>query len=526
MNNIALPKLIVWGVTVLALPFAMLLGSWIGEGRTRELLIMVGLSILGILLLWIPQWLWVFAIGSMFVPGQLPFLPLPFKPMELFLLLLLARFVVEDVVFKKRWIKLGPSPDSFFIIGLLIVMLWHGFHDRFAMRSLGSLVWGGRNYFSMMLGFSAYFMLQSTSLNQKPFRHLPSIILAFGFIDFLFNLIVFLMPHLGGTLSSFYGDATANSGELFARRLGFAGNFGYLLIFWSLSDCRFQDFLHKGRLVKASVFCLGFMLCAASGYRSSLIIAAIITAVAAFRDFRFGAIFMLIPVSLAFSALIGLHLSGIKLPVTIQRGLVWVPGAGWDEAATADATGSDEFRGEVWDLWLKTEFPRHPILGRGFGLNYEDMIATMPFLSEEGAGTAWLSKYNRNEAFVVSGNVHHGFFSTVDRFGLIGGLCFIFWTFYMLRRMFMELAASRNAPMNPALQWLSLYVISFTIGFPFGALRAENFLPQQLILCGLFTALLAASKSSSSKSQPGTSSLKKPAPAPRLNPIRPPAILR
>ena len=48
--------------------------------------------------------------------------------------------------------------------------------------------------------------------------------------------------------------------------------------------------------------------------------------------------------------------------------------------------------------------------------------------------------------------------------------------------------------MNPALQWLALYVITFSFGFPLGALRVENFLPQQLFLCGLFAALLAATQ--------------------------------
>lgn len=498
MNKLALPRLIVWAVTALSLPFAMLMGNWVGEGRTRELFMLVGLAILGVLLFGIPQWLWILAVGSMFVPGQLPFLPLPFKPMELFLILLIARFIIEDIIFKKQWIQLGPRPDRFFIIGLLIIVVLHGFQDRFAMRMLGSDTWGGRSYFSILLAFAAYFVLQSAKLDIPLFRYLPSIALAFGFIDFSINAISFVLPELAGPLGVIYSDVSVDTAPEFSRRLGFAANFGFLLLFWSVSDCRLQDFLTKGRLFKGAIFCLGLILCGISGYRSSIAIAAIIVAIAAFRDLGFASVFILIPVSLVLAALVSLHLAGVQLPTIIQRGLVWVPGAEWDEAASADATGSNEFRGEVWDLWMRTEFVKHPLLGRGFGLNYEDMIATLPFTSEESGGytgtALMLSKYSRNEAFVVSGNIHHGLYSTIDRFGLIGALCCALWTIFAIRRMFTELISSRTRPMNPALQWIALYVITFTIGFPIGALRVENFLPQQLFLCGLFAALLAAYK--------------------------------
>jgi hypothetical protein len=505
VNNISFPKLIVGAATALSLPLAMLLGAWIGEGRTRELLMLIGLAAGGFLLLGIPHWLWMFAVGSIFVPGQLPFLPLPLQPMEIFLLMAIARFAVDDMILRKKWLKAGPQPDGMFLLLLLAILLMHGFQDRFAVRLLGSDIWGGRSYFTILIAFAAYFVLQSTRINASIFRNIPTVILLFGLVEFFFNAVTFAVPDLAGPLRGIYSSVSADSGEIFARRLGFAANFGYLLLFWSLADCRIQDFLNKGRIIKAAAFGLGIVLCLLSGYRSSIFIAIIITGVAAFRDFGFAAIFLLIPMSLGLSTLVGLHLAGVQLPVTIQRGLVWIPGAGWDEAATADAGGSNEFRFEVWDLWWRTEFGKHPVLGRGFGIHYDEMIATLPFTSEDLGGytstAAMLSKYTRDEAFVVSGNLHHGLFSTIDRFGLIGAFLFVAWTVVALRRMFSELITSRNGPMNPALQWIGLYVISFSIAFPMGALKIENFLPQQLFLCGLFAALAAASRGNSPPKQ-------------------------
>lgn len=501
LNNIALPRLIAGIVMILAIPAAILFGTWAGEGRTRELFMLAGIAGVGFLLFGIPQWLLTFAIGSIFLPGQLPFLPLPLQPMEIFLLLVIGRFVVEDMILKKKWIKAGPQPDALFLVLLLAIVLMHGFHDRFAVRLLGSDIWGGRSYFSILFAFAAYFVLQSSKVDASIFRHLPSVVLLFGFVDFFFQAVTFAVPDLAGPLGMLYSNVSGSSGELFARRLGFAGNLGYLLLFWSLADCRIQDFLTKGRIVKAAAFGLGFVLCVASGYRSSLLIALIIIGVAAFRDFGFAAIFLLIPLSLGMSTLVGLHLAGVQLPVTVQRGLVWIPGAGWDEAATADAGGSNDFRFEVWDLWWRTEFGKHPALGRGFGLHYDEMISTLPFTSEDLGGysatAAMLSKYSRNEAFVISGNLHNGLFSTIDRFGLIGAFLIVAWTVVVFRRMFAELITSRTGPMSPALQWIALYVISFGLAFPFGALKIENFLPQQLFLCGLFSALLAATRGTS-----------------------------
>jgi hypothetical protein len=488
--------LIFWIVTALSIPLAMLVGSWVAEGRIRELSVLIGLPVLGVLIIGISQWLWPFAVGSIFLQGAMPFIPAAFKPFELFLIILLVRFVIEDVVFRKRWIKLGPRPDYLFILGLLGVLLVHGVQDRFAMRVIGSDIWGGRAYFTLLLAFATYFVLQSSRLDLRVFRSLPLIALAFGAAEFMVQAITFAVPAWSLPVSSFYSSVAPASGETFARRLGFAGNFGYLLIFWSLSDCRLQDFLNKGRFLKAIAFGAGILFCLLSGFRSSLIVAAIIIAVASIRDFGRASVFMLLPLFLAIAGVIGLHLAGVQLPATVQRGLTMIPGIEWDEDAVADAEGSLDFRSKVREIWLRQYFPENMLVGRGFGLHPDDMMATMPYLTDEIGGYAAsilaLSKYNRDEAFVVSGNLHHGFFSTIDRFGLAGMLCFVLWTFVALRRMFAELVSSRVSPMNPALQWLALYVISFTIAFPLGALKIETFLPQHLFLCGLFAALYSA----------------------------------
>lgn len=496
MKNLAFPQIIVWIVTALSLPFAVLVGAWVGEGRTREVSLFGGTALLFFFLFAIPHWLWPFAAGSIFLQGNMLFLPVTFKPLDLLLLLLIARFAVDDVILRRQSIKLGPRPDYFFILTLFALLLLHGVQDRFGMRQFGSDIWGGRSYFTLIVCFCVYFVLQSTRLDLRAFRSLPTIAVACGAIDFFSNAFTFVMPEFASIIGFFYSSVYAGGEGDFMRRLGFAGNFGYLLLYWSLSDCRMQDFLHKARFFKASVFILGVFLCLISGYRSTLFVAAIIISIAAFRDLRGSSIFILIPVSLVVAGLISLHLAGVQLPAVMQRGLTMVPGIEWERGAMDDSRNSNEFRTQVWDIWIKQQFPQHPILGRGFGLNSDDMMATVPYTTDEiggfGATLLSLRKYSRDEAFVVGGHLHHGFYSTVDRFGILGALCFILWTFVALRRMFKELLSSRTRPMNPALQWLALYVIVNIIAFPIGALRVEVFLPHHLVLCGLFAALYSA----------------------------------
>jgi len=98
-------------------------------------------------------------------------------------------------------------------------------------------------------------------------------------------------------------------------------------------------------------------------------------------------------------------------------------------------------------------------------------------------------QFTRDAAFALSGNLHHGFFSVVDRFGIVGCLFFVLWTVAALRRMATFLLEKRPSTQNCGEQWLAIYVIAFTIAFPLGALRAENFLPYQLFFIGLFVAL-------------------------------------
>jgi O-antigen ligase len=226
-----------------------------------------------------------------------------------------------------------------------------------------------------------------------------------------------------------------------------------------------------------------------SGYRSSIAIGLFLLLIIFFRDLRWKGVFTLIPLGIFALAIAVVLQLAIGLPPIIQRGLTFIP-IEWDAATAADAQGSLDFRKEVAEEWQENIFPKHPFFGRGFGLHMDDMMATLPFLSMDGYLSPTMT---RNEAFAIGGHLHHGLRSVVDRFGIVGGIFFLIWIGALLRRAYNYLKNSRGEPLNPPLQWLTIYLIAFTILYLPGALRIESFLPQQLFLVGLFYALSRAS---------------------------------
>ncbi|NJK90817.1 MAG: hypothetical protein HC904_02645 [Blastochloris sp.] len=303
-----------------------------------------------------------------------------------------------------------------------MVLLYHGAQDRFAMRLFGSDIWGGKAYISIALAILAYYVFLSSRYKEDTLSLLPGFAVIFSGFDVFLKLLTMFVPSVTPYVYFFYSDVSSSTLEgeaaVFASRWGFLGNFGYLLILWSVSNCRIQEFLTKGRWVKASALCLGLFCCILGGYRSSIAVGACLVACAGFRDFGWRGIFCVLPLTLMLTLAIMLQ-SLVGLPKQVQRSMAFLPGE-WDQAVVADTKGSNDFRIGVWDVWLQEYFPKHAIWGRGFGLKPYEIMAVLPYTT----GSGETPEYSRDEAFVVSGNLHNGFYSIIDRFGLVGLIFF------------------------------------------------------------------------------------------------------
>jgi hypothetical protein len=118
-------------------------------------------------------------------------------------------------------------------------------------------------------------------------------------------------------------------------------------------------------------------------------------------------------------ALISLQGSVLQLPRTMQRALSWLPGD-WDQAATADAEGSSQWRFEMWEwAWNDDRIIRDRTWGQGFGLSIDDMnLIASSLMAGEGGGTR-LGGSDR-ENFMITGTFHSGPLSTIKYIGIVG----------------------------------------------------------------------------------------------------------
>jgi O-antigen ligase len=99
-------------------------------------------------------------------------------------------------------------------------------------------------------------------------------------------------------------------------------------------------------------------------------------------------------------------------------------------------------------------------------------------------------KYNPDwdrEAVEV-GNVHNGFFATLDALGVVGTIFYAIWNIRLLTRTFTVPRQPRD-PAQITLRFLALYLAVLILFYWVGAYTVGTFLPQQFALAGVFLQL-------------------------------------
>src|SRR5207249_545916 len=149
----------------------------------------------------------------------------------------IVKFLIEDIVLRRVRIDLGNRFDVFLIWVFMGIITWHGLHDRFGMRFLGSSVWGGRNYVNVFVGLAAFFVVQSIGMMAKVWSKLPLLVLAVATFDLLIAVVTTIFPASIYKIYPFYSAVsvagikeiiTGNPVE--TARVGGFGNFGFILI--------------------------------------------------------------------------------------------------------------------------------------------------------------------------------------------------------------------------------------------------------------------------------------------------------
>ena len=485
---------------------AAFLGAQIGHEQYGPLLLGAVIVAVAGVALFSGRFFWVVTIASSFLTGTFPILRAKFTAFQILMAIGVVKFLIGHVVLRRTRLRIGDRLDALFIAGFMSILTWHGVHDRFGMRFLGSSLWGGHNYVNVYVGLAAFCVMQSIPIRPAVWAKLPYFVLGVATFDLLIAVITQIFPPSIYVIYPFY-SAVSNAGfeevvtgtslDMSSERIGAFGNFGFVLILLVLASVQLSKLLNPGNFVRLVSLAAGFIASLFSGFRSWVINALIGLLVAGIRDLKAVSILLLPLLAAVLFALSAINSEVIHLPKPMQRGLAFFPG-NWDVDMANDARASNDFRRLVWTLWAKDYFPAHPWLGRGFGFRSEWSKAAVS--TYRGA-----TDYRQ---MVETGNIHNGFFASLDTFGVIGTVFFILWNLRILLRTF-RVPFRKHEAGNTALHFIALYLGVWIISYWFGALNVGSFLPLAFALAGIFLRLQEAitSEESSHGEEPSPENL-------------------
>jgi hypothetical protein len=493
---------------------ALFVGVEIG-GAAYKLVVLGLLALTGLWLVFFTgQYFWIITIASAYLAGTFPILGGSFTPFQMLMAIGVGKFLIEDIVLKRKRIQKGPRFDRLMIAGFMGVVTLHALHDRFGMRFLGSTVWGGRNYVNIYLALAAFFVIQTISIDQRIWQKIPLFSFAVSFFDLFIALLTTAVPKLIYVIYPFYSavsrtgieELTSQSITADTTRLGAVGNFGVLVVAFVFASIRWQQLVDPARLARSLALLVGWVTVLLSSFRSSVISGLAVMLVAAVRDLRLKALFVLPPlVALALFGLSFINSDIIELPKPVQRSLAFVPGK-WDAAAERDAANSNQWRSEIWDIWLHNYFPVHPWLGRGYG-----------FKSEWAQNSLISHSFDDYRMMIEVGNIHNGLYSALDNVGIIGTIFFFIWSVGQFVRI-IKLPFNQRAPGNTVLWFTALGIGASILCYWGGAQTSGDFIAHQFVAVSVLLRLrdvVVPAKESRERVATRTT------PAPRMSELQP-----
>lgn len=484
LNPALTDRLKIFVVAIVGLLVAVILGCQVGNEDYFLLALECAIILLAAVACFTGGFFWVLTIASSFLSGSFPVLGGQFTPFHIFVTVGVIKFLIADVVLLRTKLTMGSRFDAIMITAFMSILLFHGFHDRFGMRFLGSDIWGGKYYVNVFVGMAAFCVIQSIPMKPKLWATLPYIVLGVAAFDLLITVITTIFPSLIFVIYPFYsavstaGVVEALSGNAVdTARLYAFGNFGFILVVVILASTSLRKIFTLSNVFRLLLLSAAGLSVLYSSFRTSVFNSAVAALVAGIRDLRW-AVVAILPLLAAF--LLGLSFVNsdlVPLPKQFQRSLAFLPGK-WDSEMVKDVAASNDFRRDVWTLWLRQYFPVHPLVGRGFGFrsdwakNYSPIVATA----------------DANQQMVETGNIHNGFFSALDAFGMVGTIFFVLWNIRLFWLTF-QVAQPGREPSALAFRFLGLYLATFIFCFWGGAPSIGGVLPQEFALAAVFLRL-------------------------------------
>ena len=436
----------------LCLPLAVILGYFLTDPLEPSSVALVGFVLAALAVPLMMKWhhpllifTWNSALAPSFLPGQ-PYLWTLLAGVG-FGFGVLNRCVDSN----KRFVDVASIRNSLIFLGGVVTITAY-FNGGFGSAIFGSSQFGGRRYFYIFAAVMGYFALTS----QRIPAHRARLFVALFFLSMLLGVVPNLAFFLGGhQLDFIYVIFSPDSaGEQISGSTSVGGPGGRIfgltmlsngLLCFLLSRYGISGVFAPGRLWRMALLGLAFGGCLMAGFRSLLILLAMVFAIQFFLEglHRTRLVWILTGFML-FGGGLALTQSQ-RLPFFIQRTLSILP---IEISAEVKDSGNTtlEWRFQMWQTLLP-EVPKHFWKGKGYGIDPGAMFFSTDVSHQQNGVFEWA---------VVAGDYHNGPLSLIIPFGIWGVIGFGWFLYAAIRYLY-----HRHHRCDPELQHINTLLLSF-----------------------------------------------------------------
>jgi hypothetical protein len=440
-------KILVFALSALGIVMAFFMGRAAGQGQLMHIALVFGVMIGAPLLLSLGKNYWYLIPASLL--SGLPAIPFGGRNIELAELSIILCFgiFITRVAFKLDRLVLWRAthiPIYLFMVWVVLIFCLY----PVGLAVFGSATMGARFYIQLALAFMAFLIISSRDITEKDCKWIIIFILAGTVIYAVYNIGSYILLGPGDQILN--PEADTEGTYTWHQTLSIPAMAVVFLLFSWKKPSEILGF-RKPALLLVYLFAIALTLY--SGKRMALIAVLIAPFVSAIVYRQYAYVFSgTILASAFFLSVIFGHGDIFKLPPQMQRTLSWLP-AKWDSEFQYMAAGRDPFR-ESLRRFAMENIERHPIIGRGFAIEYSEIIGQIGASRYIGGDDMQAAPYAIGRAW------HNTWLGYAADFGIpfsvIQGILY-------LTVLFVSFKASRLLPFGSHRSIISIYILIFTV---------------------------------------------------------------
>jgi len=485
-------------VTLLGLALAFQMGKEVAANNYKFLAVIFGGGVVMLVVFTLQRHYWLLVPLCWALGGRLNWLPVPFSVQELAVFAAFGLYCVNSAM--KRTGQARPTVNylDFIILFNLAIIVEIWIRNPVGLAFMGSDRVGGKPYLTVAVGFMAFIVLRRSLSDPKLAYAFPLILLGPSIIVSILGTLTYVFPSLtpiiyplysGIDISSYMAEEYGGGGAattIQEGRFQTLGQLGSMMIMALIAYQSPRKVMSPMAMGKFAILVAGLFFIGLAGFRSGFIQCAVTIIIASyFWDRGIGVVQMIFLGLISLTLLIALQ-GAVDLPKSMQRTLSFLPGA-WNDSVKRDASGSSDWRFEMWETALTTDrYIKNKLLGDGFGFSKEDYQI---MLSGGLGGQGFVGGEANKESFMIQGSYHSGPVSAIRFAGVLGLLTLLalqlalgFYSYGLMRRAW-------NTPLRPLAILLTLECVyrPFHFIFIFGEYRAD--LPSAFYQAGMLKML-------------------------------------